>query len=339
MTIAVVTRPGDPFYDDLAQAARELGLSISRCDARLAGEQSFSVSAKGVEWADADTGTLQWIIVRGLRYQYPAVPLPEDDFDFALWRADYPALQQRYSALMSALAEAQRRGVRIANTIDVLQQDFAKAAQLERLAANGIPTPEFLCTNDPATADAFRCRHENVLWRAATGRSAWQHFARRQFEHLVDRTKLPILLAGSRAGNLVRTYVFGSEHLVSYRVGLPDVVGEREYLERFLATECPVPRSELARVVEALDAEWLMLTFEVHDEGAQLLDVDVDPRPEDGGPTLCAHVARQMMRVAAGSTVEPAVRTDEILERRTLFPRQMLQMPIAMELSKYRNED
>lgn len=339
MTIAVITRSEDPFYDELARAAAEFDRTTLRFDARLAGSESFSVSGTGVEWAGNSARDLEWIVVRTMRYQYPTVPLPDDEFDFALWRADYPALQQRYSALMSGLAVSRRAGVRIANPLDVLQQDFAKSAQLERLAAADVPTPEFLCTNDPAAADAFRSRHARVLWRAATGRSAWQYFAQRQFEHLVDPTRLPVLLASSRTGDLVRSFVFGGEHLASFRVAVPDVLGEREYLERLVAVESPVPQPALANIMQTLGAEWSMLTFEVHEGIAELLDVDVDPRPEECGPGVCGHVARQLIRVVAGQAAEPFDGLNEVFERETLFPRQMLQMPIAMELSKYRDED
>lgn len=285
-----------------------------------------------------DATGLRAVLVQGFRYEDPVVPRPADDADFALWQADYPAEQQRWSALYSLLSRLEALPLPVWNGAAVHLAAFSRPTVLERWRRLGLTVPETLLTNDAAAAADFTAAAGPLLWRTASGRCAWQIFGERQRRHLCAPEKPPVLLAGVAAGPALRSYVLDGRVVLSLDGLPPDCQGGQERLETFRPAEIPAAaEAAVEAAAAALGAGWAMVLWVNGADGPVLYDIDVDPVLDSLPPSLAAvlveHLAAALLRRPAPTPAAPPP-----AERPTLFLRRMLRILFEIEATKHRTE-
>jgi len=347
------------------QTATELARHLNRLEAdccttydlNAGPDESIALTKQAIRWDDADLGSLDIAWIAGYPYMDPVVPPVAGRVDWSRWQFDHLLEQQKYSALESVLAELDRRGVSLVNTRRAALAQFAKADQMLRLGRAGCTVPHLLCSSDIAHVDAFCSRYEEVLWRPATGRSAWQRFTGKQKRHLVSADKPPVMLAEAVSNVVMLAWCFDGEPLLCVRVdppasrpvetlGNPQDFGELlrfETLEMLTVVDPQAMTGELQAVASASDgARWTAATFMSGKEGGVVVyDVDTDPDiawlPAPWRLWLTDCVAHRLLNRRFDPKCGPEIGLCE--QRPALFLRRMLQIQYEMEDSKYMAED
>lgn len=365
MKIALLAPLGDPETAQLAGAIESIAPdSLVRLSLFSPDFESILLDADRIYWNGHDFSLLDAIFLRGFAYWDPVIPDGEIDRDWSLWRCEYLALQQRYSAVVSLLEELARRGLRLINPPTVHLRLYAFPALLSELFRKGIAIPEFLCTNNPEEAFIFAKFSEaralpdesssetsslQTLWRPASGRGPIQLYGRKQHAALMGADKPPILLFRLYEGPLYRSYVAAGQSLLTLQWSYPSLEPP-ESLGYFWEVDPPSP-AWLSQLSEMLSIPWFHASYVVPEGGSPLLyDLDTDPHWE-GIPRLLQD--RLVTRLAAwltnrASSPSPLVMKEEAkeggnekksppCERPTLFLRRMLRILFEFEASKYRS--
>ena len=358
MRIGVFCHRRDQTSLDLARRLNSLDQNCCiTYDLDVGPGESIALTAQEIRWNDTDLSSLDIAWVAGYCYMDPVVPPVVGWVDWSRWQFDHLLEQQKYSAIESCLAELDRRGVPLVNPRRAALVQFAKADQLLRLGRAGCAIPRLLCSNDIAHVDAFCSRYEQVTWRPATGRAAWQRFTGKQKRHLVSAEKPPIILAEAVSDELILTWCFDGEPLLCIRIdppasrpvetlGKPEDFGELlrfETLEMLTVADPRPLAGDLQRIAGASDgARWMVATFMPGTDGAMFVyDVDTDPDiawlPARLRRWLRECVAHRLLNRSFDRKNSPEIGL--CLQRPALFLRRMLQIQYEMEDSKYMAED
>ncbi len=67
-------------------------------------------------WNGQDLSAFDRVLIHGFKYATPVIPDAAPQRDWSLWRDDYLAEQQSFSALFSFIVELKRRGVTVINS-------------------------------------------------------------------------------------------------------------------------------------------------------------------------------------------------------------------------------
>lgn len=338
--IGILAPATDPLAGAVAEAlaqrdAEDAPIAV-RLDSDLNGAPPLTLNQSSATWGETDLQGLTTLWVRGFVYEDPVPPRTPSGADWAVWQIGHTMDEQRFSALCSLLEELERRGVAVVNPLAALRLAFMRPHLVQRLRRAGVATPAVLCTNDPEAAEGFAAEHETVVWRPATGRAAWQLCLAKQRRALFGAEKPPALLASVEAGNLVRSYAYAGEPLLSLLHSPPNAEG-LEMLERVRATTLPEhARAALREAATATGQAWCEATLVVGDRACWVYDLEPDPEwgwlPSGMQGALAEALAA---RLAGDATAAVTVEAETWQERPSLFLRRMLRMLFEMEESKY----
>ena len=315
--------------------------------------QALTLTDSTLRWNDVELTSMDTAWIGVYPYRDPVVPVAPGPTDWSRWQFDHLLEQQRYSAIESLFAELERRGVQMLNGRRFALAQFSKPEWLLRLGRADCAIPRLLCSNDVGDVDAFCDRFQNILWRPATGRAAWQRFTVKQKRHLVGSDKPAILLAEAVSDAFFLAWCLDGETLLCVGIeppgthpveslGNPDDYGELlrfETLEMLTVVETSQVSPALSRLYEVCDrAGWMAATLMRRDDGEFVVyDLDTDPDlgwlPTPLRDWLLACLANRLLgrNRDSGTMPESGLR----LQRPALFLRRMLQIQYEMEDSKY----
>jgi len=306
-------------------------------DLNLLGDQTFSLGGDVFQFDGVDICKLRFAYIHGFSYQYPVVPRLSADTDWSLWQTKHVLDQQRYSAILSLVQELERHGVCVISGLRGLLGNFMKYEQLQRLRRQGFSVPPMICTNDRESTDKFCEQHEQLIWRPATGRAAWQHFGERQREHLLAPEKSPIIISAVIPGEYLRSYyLFGQDflHLQHRGAGYYPM----ETLETFCEAEgLSAPDFDPVSVLE-LSRGFFSLSQVVSGPVRWIYDLDADPALTALPVKYRELLIRAFALCLSGrkSQLDSLVRPVSPQQRESLFLRRMLGVLFDMEASKHR---
>ncbi|MBF0587868.1 MAG: hypothetical protein HQL53_01945 [Magnetococcales bacterium] len=307
-------------------------------------EDALTMDAQRLLWNGVEMTSMERVFLYGFRYVNPVIPDAAVQRDWSVWRDDHLAEQQGYSAVLSFLQELSRRGTAVLNHAEVHIRHQRPFVELERLRMAGVAVPELLLTNEAVAAERFMARHQQVVWRPASGRGAWQRFTHRQQQDLVAEHKPPVMLAKVISGPLQRSYFLAGYWVQHLRHEAPDATPALERLERFQSVK---PSPSILRSLAPLLAKgkipplgWGLVSYVVGDDGqAWIYDLDPDPRLE----TLPAPHRTRLLTALGGylrkgrRSSTPSLQTDpQAISRPQLFLRRMLRILFEFEHSKYK---
>jgi hypothetical protein len=335
MKIGLVAPASSPLAKQLQlRLSRLTGEPVDWFDADLPEGTRISLGEKGAAWDGVALDGFDALFIHGFRYEDPVLPVAEPAVDWALWQAGHVRRQQRYSLLYSLLSRLEAGRPRLYNGPSTHLEGFSRQHQLERLGLAGVPVAATISTNDLAEAESF-CAVQTaarvpVVWRTATGRSAWQIFRDRQRQHLIAADKPPVMLAPVVPGLLRRAFVIDGRTVLTVEWAPPS----SDSLERFehfnvVESDSGVPGDALA----ALGLRWASVLYVAGPTGPVIYDVDIDPLVTDLPAALRDHLLECLAAGLAGE--EPPVYAGAAsVERESLFLRRMLRIQFEMEQTK-----
>lgn len=306
----------------------------TRFDLNFFEDDRTSLEATRVVWNGHDLHALDAVVLQGFDYCDPVIPAAPVAPDWSVWRQDYLAEQQTYSYLHSLFLDLRRRGVRVYNDPDALQNCYAKPGLFERLRAAGLAVPRTLASNHMETVKAFAASAGTAIWRPVTGRAHWQLFLDAQREALVSQHKPPVWVAETKPGPLLRAYVCDGEVLLITSYG-PPLSGPPEELELFqevLRQECHTELKQAAALAGGRFQEVLFVPAEGRTWIYELqTDMNIEGLPQATQESLCERLAACIMQrpIPQPPAEAPA------LHRRAMFLRRMLRILFEFEESKY----
>ncbi len=266
----------------------------------------------------------------------PIVPAPVVDADWSVWQQSHIVEQQRFSILYSVFAEAQRRGVRVYNSMSGLVLGFQPSEQLSRLQSNGFDVPAILVSNDDAEVARFREQFQCVIWRPSTGRAAWQLFTDLQNEHLVHVEKPPVLLAQVLEGPARWAYVLDEQVLFTHEMQ-PAAILPPESLEAVCGVTDGAAKEVVVAACRAVGLRWARVMYVEHDGGVWIYAIESNPLlswlPAELRRYLNEALMRALLDLPGGAF--PDALHERVLERPTLFLRRMLTILFDIEATKY----
>ncbi len=301
----------------------------------LQGSPLVSLERDVVLWDNVDVSKLSTAYVRGFSYTNPVVPAAMEDTDWSLWQLDYIREQQKTSFLYSAFSEMHRLGVNMYNAPGVYLDVSMKVDLLERIRDAGVTVPDLVCTNNRSEADSFSDSQENILWRPATGRAAWQLCKERQLDSLIDPGKTPVILAGIEPGIFVRCYICNGEPVLCLKYSPPSPL-PLERLEVFQVVEETDFYHDLRATAKVLELQWGVISCTVDDGKTAVYDIDADPILSELPP----EVQEYLMLCLAHSLIGQTAPTAQALHGTSLvrslpFLRRMLAVLFEIEYKKY----
>lgn len=134
----------------------------------------------------------------------------------------------------------------------------SKPLQMQMLAQAGFEVPEWIVTNDPATAEEFVARHGECVVKAASGmRSQVRPWSKRHLE-LLQAGTAPVLLQRRIRGANVRVHAFG-ESCFATRIDCPDLLDYRFETGEQNWRACEAPNGLAQRCVDYNRVENLLI--------------------------------------------------------------------------------
>lgn len=294
----------------------------------------FSLDADRLELAGIDLAALEAVWVHGFSYENPVIPRPETRQEWSVWQVDYLSQQQRYSALFSLLEELARRGVKLFNAPQAYIQSYRMFSFLEELRSLGFLVPKLVCTNDPDAAGEFMHEHDPVIWRLATGRSAWQLFREKQVRAFVHPSKPPVILGEAVSGPLQRAYLLNGKVVSCIESRSPRFTPPLETLEVLWEVSCAQSAQDLESLAQRTGLEWAVVSFVPGQDGPLIFDCDPDPVLDWLPPVQQGYILDILAGFLSGKptvAVEPP-QFDQ--ERPSLFLRRMMGILFQFEASK-----
>lgn len=118
---------------------------------------------------------------------------------------------EKRALLESLLISWQRSGVPVVNPPEVDAQHSRKPAQLQMLAAAGLPVPRWVATNDPKAVRRFVREARRVVYKPLAGGAHVRELTRADMtaERLSGLDLAPVLFQELVSGTPVRVYVVG----------------------------------------------------------------------------------------------------------------------------------
>lgn len=339
MKIGLVAPAKSPLAKQLQQCLTSLtGTSPDWFDADLPEGTRVSLGEHGATWDGVPLDGFDALFVHGFRYEDPVLPVASPAADWSLWQAGHVRQQQRYSLFYSLLSRLEAGSPRLYNGPSVHLDGFSRLHQLERLGLGGAPVAAVIATNDPAEAESFCMRQAAagvpVVWRTATGRSAWQIFRDRQRLHLIAADRPPVMLAPVVPGLLRRSFVIDGRVVLTVEWAAPSL----EALERFEQFHVVDPARNATGIggeaLSELRIRWGSVLYVAAPGGPVIYDVDVDPLVTDLPAPLCCHLLACLAAGLAGEQ-PPVYAGPAVVERESLFLRRMLRIQFEMEQTKF----
>lgn len=308
-------------------------------DLSLPPEEPVALDAGGVRWNGVALSTLSALYVHGFRHEDPVVPAADPDGDWSLWQPGPVIDQQKHSFVFSALSRLEAAGLRLYNPPSAHLRAFARSGLLDA-CRGAVALPAMVCTNDAAVAAAFGDGRPAVVWRAVTGRCAWQAFGPKQRRHLFGPDRPPVLLAEVVPGPMVRAFVL--EGAVALLLdGSAPACDRVERLETFRGIDEPGLEHGLAALAAALAGSglrWAMALVVAGPDGPVLYDLDPDPVVTDLPDVPAGFLADRLAAALLGVAPPPAPPALALAaERPALFLRRMLRIQFEMEATKHRD--
>jgi hypothetical protein len=343
MRIGLVAPANSPLAKQLqSRLAALTGAPVDWFDAGLPEGTRISLGEHGASWDGVPLDGFDALFIHGFRYEDPVLPVAEPTADWSLWQAGHVRQQQRYSLFYSLLSRLEAGRLRLYNGPSVHLEGFSRHHQLERLGVAGVPVAAAISTNDPAEAERFcaiqAAAKVPVVWRTATGRSAWQIFLDRQRQHLIAADKPPVMLAPVVPGLLRRAFVVDGRTVLTVQWAAPS----SESLERFeqfhvADSDTGVDASVGGAALEALGIRWGSVLYVAGPDGPVIYDVDADPLVTELPAPLRDHLVACL---AAGLMGEepPVYAGSPVVERESLFLRRMLRIQFEMEQTKFTDQ-
>lgn len=304
-------------------------------DTELPVSEAVSIDGKELIWNGVDLSSLDCAYVHGFKHEEPVIPV-ERDCDWSLWQPAHVLDQQRHSFLYSLFTRMEADGVKLFNAPAVHVSAFNKFSQLNSLKKAGVNIPDMICTNDKAAASRFMDKHEDVLWRTATGRCSWQLFTNKQLDALITPEKPPILLANICSGLIRRAYFIEGRPALVLENSAPEM--ERmEELEVFSVVDALEAEKIVKKITETLNTRWCQVTFVSSDGEPIVYDVDVDPLLNDMPLKLSEYLNACLTEELIGKPQTKDLLKDKYYSRDSLFLRRMLQIQFSMQATKYQS--
>ena len=305
MRIGLVAPANSPLAKQLQQHLTALtGTPADWFDADLPEGTRVSLGERGATWDGVPLDGFDALFIHGFRYEDPVLPVASPDADWSLWQAGHVRQQQRYSLFYSLLSRLEAGSPRLYNGPSVHLEGFSRLHQLERLGLAGAPVAAVIATNDPAEAESFCAKQAAagvpVVWRTATGRSAWQIFRDRQRQHLIAADKPPVMLAPVVPGLLRRSFVIDGRVVLTVEWAAPSL----EFARAVRAV--PRGRSGAERsgiggeALAELGIRWGSALYVAGPGGPVIYDVDVDPLVTDLPAPLRDHLLACLAAGLAG---------------------------------------
>jgi hypothetical protein len=342
MRIGLVAPANSPLAKQLQQRLTALtGTPADWFDADLPEGTRVSLGERGATWDGVPLDGFDALFVHGFRYEDPVLPVASPDVDWSLWQAGHVRQQQRYSLFYSMLSRLEAGSPRLYNGPSVHLEGFSRLHQLERLGLAGAPVAAVIATNDPAEAESFCAKQAAagvpVVWRTATGRSAWQIFRDRQRQDLIAAAKPPVMLAPVVPGLLRRSFVIDGRVVLTVEWAAPSL----ESLERFEQFHVVDPARNAAGIggeaLAELGIRWGSALYVAGPGGPVIYDVDVDPLVTDLPAPLRDHLLACLAAGLAGEQ-PPVYAGPAVLERESLFLRRMLRIQFEIEQTKFADQ-
>lgn len=150
--------------------------------------------------------------------------VPFDQIDAVYWRNYFgpwgpklPDPEQAFIAANDARSLFEtvliRLPVKWVNGWRAYQSHQTKPAQLALLAAQGLPVPETIVTNDPQAAREFASQHPRLIFKPVQGGAHAQRVTARHLteEHLRNLAYAPVTLQEEIVGTSIRVFVVGEQ--------------------------------------------------------------------------------------------------------------------------------
>jgi hypothetical protein len=203
---------------------------------------------------------------------------------FGPWGPQLPDPEQTFIAANDSRSLIEsvliRLPVKWVNSWRAFQSHQTKPAQLALLAAQGIPVPKTVVTNDPQAAREFAAQHPRLIFKPVQGGAHAQRLTARHLteKHLQNLAYAPVTLQEEVIGTSIRVFVVG-EHMFACEFDTEALDYRDDPQAQVRSHQLPSEAADICRrAAAALELVWTGIDLQRRKSGEYVL-LEANPSP------------------------------------------------------------